>query len=129
MRKKFEAFEKFNEFKEAAENESGLKSRFYEQTEVVSIHHRNLKTTSKNMKSDLNQLYSSTQQNRVAEHLNNTLIEAARSMVNHAGLTYSSWAAAIATATYLRKRMVTTFIKCGKMPYQLWYGEKPNPVS
>ena len=47
-------------------------------------------------------------------------------MLNHAGLTYSFWAEAVATATYLRNRMVTTALKSGKTPYQLWHGEKPN---
>ena len=30
------------------------------------------------------------------------------------------------TATYFQNGMVTTTLKCNKMPYQLWHGEKPN---
>ena len=70
----------------------------------------------------------SPQQNGVSERLNRTLAEAARSMLSHAGLTYSFWAEAVATTTYnyLRNRMVTTALKSGKTPYELWHGEKPS---
>ena len=68
----------------------------------------------------------SPQQNRVSERLNRTLVEAARSMISHAGLSKAYWAEAVATATYLRNRMVSSAIKSGITPYQLWYGKKPN---
>ena len=41
------------------------------------------------------------QQNGVAEHMNKTLNERARSMRLHAGLPKTSWANAVSTATYL----------------------------
>ena len=68
----------------------------------------------------------SPQQNGVAERLNRTLGEAARSMLQQAGLNKSFWAEAISTAAYLRNRMVTTVLKTGHTPYQLWFGKKPN---
>ena len=68
----------------------------------------------------------SPQQNGVSERLNRTLVEAARSMLSHSGLSYAYWAEAVATATYLRNRMVSAAIKSGQTPYQLWYGKKPN---
>ena len=43
----------------------------------------------------------SLQQNGVSERLNRTLVEAARSMISHAGLSKACWAEAVATATYL----------------------------
>ena len=54
------------------------------------------------------------------------MVDAARSMISYAGLSYSFWAEAIGTAAYLGNRMVTTALKCGKTSYQLWHGEKPN---
>ena len=68
----------------------------------------------------------SPQQNGVLERLNRTLVEAARSMLSHAGLGNMYWAEAVATATYLRNQMVSTALKIGETPYLLWYGEKPN---
>ena len=50
----------------------------------------------------------SPQQNRVAERMNRTLMESARSMLAHAGLPDSYWAEAVATAAYLRNRTSTT---------------------
>ena len=58
--------------------------------------------------------------------MNQTLVEAARSMLTHAGLSYAYWAEAVASAAYLRNRMVTTALKSDETPYQRWYGKKPN---
>jgi len=68
----------------------------------------------------------SPQQNGVSERLNHMLIEAARSMLNHAGLSNALWAEAVSTATYLRNCMFSSALKTGETPYLLWYGEKPN---
>ena len=127
LKKKSEALAKFQEFKEAAENETGLKIKGlradrggeYLSEEFECYLREN------GIRSEFTAAYS-PQQNGVAERLNRILVEAARSMLNHAGLTYSFWTEAIATTTYLRNRMVTTARKSGKTPYQLWHGEKPN---
>ena len=50
----------------------------------------------------------SPQQNGVAERLNRTLGEAAKSMMIHAGLSYAYWAEAVSTATYLKNGIVTS---------------------
>ena len=41
------------------------------------------------------------------ERLNQTLVEAARYMISHAGISNAYWTEAIATTTYLRNRMVS----------------------
>jgi len=64
------------------------------------------------------------EQNGVAERLNRTLVEAARSMMSHSGLSNAYWAEAVATAAYLRNRSVTT--ATDKTPYERWYGRKPD---
>ena len=53
----------------------------------------------------------SPQQNGVAERLNRTLGEAARSMMIHASLSNAYWAEAVSTATYLKNRIVTSALK------------------
>lgn len=68
----------------------------------------------------------SPQQNEVAERLNRTLGDAARSMLFHANLSNAYWAEAVSTATYLRNRMVTTALNSECIPYQFWYGQKPS---
>jgi len=51
---------------------------------------------------------NSPQQNGVAERMNRTLTESARSMLSYAGLPKGYWAEAIATAAYVRNRVSTT---------------------
>ena len=52
-----------------------------------------------------------SQQNRVAEQLNRTLVDAARTMLTHASLSNAFWEKAVATKTYLHNRMVSTVLK------------------
>ena len=47
-------------------------------------------------------------------------------MIAHAGLPHSYWAEAVATAAYIRNQVPTVDIKADKIPYELWYGKKPN---
>ena len=47
-------------------------------------------------------------------------------MLSHAGLSNAYWAEAVATATYLGNRMVSTTLKSSQTPYQQWYGKKPK---
>ena len=65
----------------------------------------------------------SPQQNGVAERMNRTLMESARSMLTHEGLPDRYWAEAVATAAYVRNRTPTTTVKT---PYEMWYGKRPN---
>lgn len=67
----------------------------------------------------------SPQQNGVAERMNRTLLEKARSMVQEAGL-HSMWGEAVLTAAYLCNRSPTSALKEKKTPYEIWYGRKPN---
>ena len=50
----------------------------------------------------------SPQQNGVAERMNRTLVESARSMIAHAGVSNIFWAEAISTAADVRNRLPTT---------------------
>ena len=65
------------------------------------------------------------EQNGVAERINRTLIETARSMLIDSHLPHSFWAEAISTAAYLRNRSPTKAV--AKMtPYEAWTGKKPQ---
>jgi len=67
-----------------------------------------------------------TDKNGVAERMNRTLVESARSMLAFCGLSNTCWAEAINTATYVRNRAVTTAVKSKQTPCELWHGEKPD---
>jgi transposase InsO family protein len=65
------------------------------------------------------------EQNGVAERMNRTLVESARSMIFQGSLDVQFWAEAVSTAAYLRNRCPTNVIG-NATPYQLWTGIKPN---
>ena len=60
--------------------------------------------------------------NGVAERMNRTLVETARSILVNANLPHSFWAEAPSTATFLRNRSPTKAV-CG-MTHEAWTGEK-----
>jgi len=62
-------------------------------------------------------------QNGVAERLNRTLMVSAQAMMAQIGLLEKFWAEAVATAAYLRNRMVT---KEKMTPYEKWCDCKFN---
>lgn len=64
-------------------------------------------------------------QNGVAERMNRTILDAARSMLHASGLPMSYWVYAVQTAVYVRNRCPTKALD-GITPYQAWRGEKPN---
>ena len=65
------------------------------------------------------------QQNGVAERMNRTLVESARSMMSHAALPTNFWAEAINTAVYLRNRSPTKSLE-GVTPYECLFHQKPD---
>ena len=70
----------------------------------------------------------SPSQNGVAERMNRTLVELARSMTSAAKLPEFLWEPAVAHAAYLRNRAYTSSLQ-GKTPYHAWTGQKPNVSS
>ena len=65
------------------------------------------------------------EQNGVAERLNRTLVESARSMLLDANLPQKFWAEAVSTAAYLRNRCPTHAVE-GMTPYEAMTGKKPK---
>ena len=65
------------------------------------------------------------QLNGVAERMNRTLVECARCMLEHAGMTKKYWGEAVMTAMFLRNRCPTRAISQNKSPHQIWTNKKP----
>ena len=68
----------------------------------------------------------SPEQNGVAERLNRTLMDKARAMVAHTGLSRGFWAGAVNTANYLRNRSPCQSLRGHITPYKVWHGKKPD---
>lgn len=64
-------------------------------------------------------------QNGVVERKNRTIIEMARTMLEHASLPRIFWAEACSTAVYLQNRSPTSAV-ASMTPYQAYYGRKPS---
>ena len=64
------------------------------------------------------------QQNGIAERMNRTLMESARSMLSHAHLPNKFWAEAVSTAAFVRNH--TAIVESEMTPYERWYGKQPN---
>ena len=47
-------------------------------------------------------------------------------MIAHAGLSNIFWAEAISCSSYVRNRLPTSALKEGEIPYERWYGRKPD---
>ena len=63
------------------------------------------------------------QQNGVAERMNKTLNERARSMRLHAGLPKTFWADAVSTAAYLINRGLSVPMEF-RLPEEVWSGKE-----
>ena len=61
----------------------------------------------------------------MAERLNRTQVESARSMFLDVNILKSYWAEAVSTAASLKNRCPTKAVQ-GKTPYEAWYGQKPS---
>lgn len=66
------------------------------------------------------------QQNGVAERMNRTLTEKARTMIITSGLDKSFWGEAVLTATYLINILPTSSLQINKTPYEMWHNKKPQ---
>ena len=118
MKQKSEVFAKFKEFEAITTNTSGCG--------IVRLRTDNGgEYPTKEFMDYLKSRGIQHEQNGVPERMNHRLMESARSMMAHAGVTNQYWAEAIATAAYLRNRAPTSVIKEGKTPYERWYGKRP----
>jgi hypothetical protein len=125
IRSKDQVYEKFREFEALTTTETGLKIKSLRTDgggEYTSTKFENFLKL-KGIRHEICAPYS-PQQNGVAERMNRTLVETARTMIFNAGLSKMYWAEAVTTAAYVRNRVVTS--STGVTPYERWYGRKPN---
>eukprot|EP00171_Calliarthron_tuberculosum_P001057 IDg1057t1 len=66
------------------------------------------------------------QQNGVAERMNRTLLNLARSMLHHKGIDKKFWAEAISTAVYIRNRVTSRALPSNTTPHHIWHNSVPN---
>ena len=125
IRKKSEVLAKLKEFEVAATNEAGcsIGTLRTDNGGEYTSHEFEAYLKRKGIKHETSVSHS-PQQNGVAERMNRTLLESARAMVYHAGLSKAFWAEAINTAAYIRNRVVTA--TTGQSPYERWYGTVPD---
>ena len=64
------------------------------------------------------------QQNGVAKHLNQTLVEMALSMLLDSKLPKKFWGEVISTAIYLKNKTPVEVLN--KTPFEVWHGKKPK---
>ena len=127
MKQKSEVFDKFKEFEARASNDSGERIgtlRTDNGGEYTSNEFEDY-LKKKGIRKEMTVPYS-PQQNGVAERMNRTLVESARSMIAHANLPNTFWADAVHTAAYVRNILLTAAVKENKTPFECWYGRKPN---
>ena len=67
-------------------------------------------------------------QNGLAERMNHTIVESARSMIHFSNVPKEFWAEAVNTAVYLKNRSPSVALK-EEMPYECMFGVKPNVSS
>ena len=127
MKHKSEVLEKFKEFEASTTNACGQNIgtlRSDNGGEYISKEFEDY-LKSKGIRHELTVAYS-PEQNGVAERMNRTLVEAARSIMNHAHMSQCMWAEAVYTAAYVRNRVPSTAFKLQTTPYELWYERKPT---
>ena len=127
MKLKSQVFDKFKEFEAAVTAETGerigvlrtdnggeyMSREFQDFLKLKGIKHQ---TT----------VPHTPEQNGVAERLNRTLVEKARTMLVHAGVPLNLWGEAVVTANYLKNRLPTKALKGYVTPYEKWFGRKPD---
>ena len=127
MKRKSEAFDKFKEFERCSTNECGLSIGIFRSDnggEYISKEFEKF-LLDKGIHHELSAPYSPAQ-NGVAERINRTLMESARTMMAQAGLSDKYWAEAVVTGTYLRNRVPTRSFKEKTTPFEKWYEKKPD---
>ncbi|UYV66039.1 hypothetical protein LAZ67_3006262 [Cordylochernes scorpioides] len=126
LKNKDETLGKFEEFKARVENELNLKIkdvRTDNGTEFTNHRFKNF-LIKNGIHYQLSTTYS-PQSNGVAERVNRTLIETARTLLFDSGLPMAFWAEAVATASYVKNCTPHRSIKLDT-PMEKWKGRKPS---
>ena len=126
LKSKSQVFDCFKEFVNMAETSTGGKVKILRSDNGGEYKSKSMSEfrKSRGIVHELTVPYT-PEQNGVAERMNRTLVESARSMMSHAKLPVRFWAEAIGTAAYLRNRSPTVAVK-GMTPFERWFGRKPS---
>ena len=126
LRNKSEVVQKFKEFEAFVTNQSGRKIKRLRSDNGGEYVNHEMKALlkEKGIRHELTVPHT-PQQNGVAERKNRSLMDCARSMLNHAELPKKLWAEAVSTAAYIQNRAPSAALK-GSIPFTLWFGRKPN---
>ncbi|KAL5806884.1 hypothetical protein ACOSQ4_029617 [Xanthoceras sorbifolium] len=126
LKKKSEVFDTFRKWKAMVENETGLKIKRLRSDNGGEYRDSRFREFCANSGIKIEKTVPMTpQQNGVAERMNRTLNERARSMRLHAGLPKMLWAEAVNTAAYLINRGPSVPLD-GGIPEEVWSGKEVN---
>ena len=126
LKKKSEVFDTFRKWKAMVENEIGLKIKRVRSDNGGEYRDNRFREFCANNGIKMEKTVPMTpQQNGVAERMNRTMNERARSMRIHAGLPKMFWAEAVNTAAYLINRGPSIPLD-GKIPEEVWSGKEVN---
>jgi hypothetical protein len=126
LRKKSEVFDKFKEFKALVENQTEKKIKVLRTDNGGEFCGNEFKEFCKKCGIARQKTTPYTpQQNGVAERMNRTLMEKARSMLSGAGLGQEFWAEAVSTTCYLVNRSPSSALD-DTTPHEVWSGKKPS---
>ncbi|KAE8690148.1 hypothetical protein F3Y22_tig00110925pilonHSYRG00035 [Hibiscus syriacus] len=126
LKKKSEVFDIFRKWKAMVENETGLKVKRLRSDNGGEYKNRRFRYFCANNGIKMETTVPMTpQHNGVAERMNRTLNERARSMRIHAGLPKFLWAEAINTAAYLINRGPSIPLD-GRIPEEVWSKKEIN---
>ena len=126
LKKKSEVFDTFRKWKAMVENETGLKIKRLRSDNGGEYRDSRFREFCSNSGIKMEKTVPMTpQHNGVAERMNRTLNERARSMRLHAGLPKMLWAEAVNTAAYLINRGPSVPLD-GGIPEEVWSGKEVN---
>jgi hypothetical protein len=126
LRKKSEVFDKFKEFKALVENQTEKKIKVLRTDNGGEFCGNEFEEFCKKCGIARQKTTPYTpQQNGVAERMNRTLMEKARSMLSGAGLGQEFWAEVVSTACYLVNRSPSSALD-DTTPHEVWSGKKPS---
>lgn len=125
LERKNEAFGAYENFKAMTERQTGRKLKVLRTDNGTEYVNKTFRTSmaKDGVRHEKTCPYT-PEQNGVAERMNRTLIEKARSMLNDSRLPKEFWAEAVSTAAYLVNRSPTRSLQT--TPEEAWTGKKPD---
>jgi hypothetical protein len=126
LRKKFEVFDRFKEFKALVENQTEKRIKVLRTDNGGEFCRNEFEEFCKKCGIARQKTTPYTpQQNGVAERMNRMLMEKARCMLSGVGLGQEFWAEAVGTACYLVNRSPSSALD-DKTPQEVWTGKEPS---